>query len=381
MRNFISTLFILFAAFAVYTMASEAATPFVNSFTPFSVMSQGYGHVQGIAVDKQKGHVYFSFTTSLVKTDLKGQVIGSVTGFQGHLGCLTYNAADGKVYASLEFKNDAIGKGINKATGRTATADNAWYIAVFNSDSINRPDIDCQTPGVLSVTYLPTVVGDYGQSINGHNGRYGCSGIDGITFGPAFGHRSGKMLLTVAYGITPDTSRTDNDYQVLLQYDLASIKRYAKPLVQNALHKSGPAKPKGKFFVYTGNTSWGIQNLAFDPTYGLWLMMAYHGHKPTFPNHTLYVVDSRTNPRQASLKGSPCGEKAMTIALLRDGLYHAPSGVFGFSFKYGPWGFAPIGNGYALVSQPFTSPDKSNGSELHIYRWTGYTPCPFTLVK
>ena len=98
---------------------SQAATPaFVSNFTPFSVMSQGYGHVQGIAVDKKNGCVYFSFTTSLVKTDMKGRVLGSVTGFQGHLGCLTFCEADGKVYASLEFKNDAIGKGINKATGR-----------------------------------------------------------------------------------------------------------------------------------------------------------------------------------------------------------------------------------------------------------------------
>ena len=36
------------------------------------------GHVQGIAVDQKKGFVYYSFTTSLVKTDLLGNIIGTV---------------------------------------------------------------------------------------------------------------------------------------------------------------------------------------------------------------------------------------------------------------------------------------------------------------
>lgn len=361
---------------------SQAVTPaFVANFTPFSVMSQGYGHVQGITVDKKNGWVYFSFTTSLVKTDLKGRVLGSVTGFQGHLGCLTFCEADGKVYASLEFKNDAIGKGINKATRRKSPTDNALYIAIFNGAAINRTGISCQTPQVLTAVYLPTVVNDYEQRVGDHTGRYGCSGIDGITFGPKFGSAKGRDLLTVAYGITPDNNRTDNDYQVLLQYSPSHLKRLARPLTQDSLPKSGPAKPQGKYFIYTGNTSWGVQNLAFDRSTGLWLMMVYRGHKPAFPNNTVYVIDSRTTPRLTPLKGSPCAEKALTVPLLRDGLYHAPSGVFSFKFNYGPWGFAPIGNGYAVVSHPFTGKDKSNGSELHIYRWTGNTPTPFTLVK
>ena len=36
------------------------------------------GHVQGIAVDTDRGHVYYCFTTILVKTDLCGQVLGTV---------------------------------------------------------------------------------------------------------------------------------------------------------------------------------------------------------------------------------------------------------------------------------------------------------------
>ena len=72
------------------------------------------GHVQGIAVDKNREYMYFSFTTCLLKTDMNGNLIGSVTGLAGHLGCIAYNYENGKVYGSLEFKHDAIGKGVLK---------------------------------------------------------------------------------------------------------------------------------------------------------------------------------------------------------------------------------------------------------------------------
>ena len=72
--------------------------------------------MQGVAVDKANGYVYFSFTDKLIKLDLSGKLIGSVTGFVGHLGDLDFSD-DGKIYGSLEYKNDAIGKGIKKELG------------------------------------------------------------------------------------------------------------------------------------------------------------------------------------------------------------------------------------------------------------------------
>ena len=70
------------------------------------------GHCQGIAVDCEKGYIYCSFTTMLVKIDFDGNFIGSVTGLCGHLGCIVFSPEDGMVYGSLEYKSDAIGKGI-----------------------------------------------------------------------------------------------------------------------------------------------------------------------------------------------------------------------------------------------------------------------------
>ena len=37
---------------------------------------QGPFHVQGIAVDLERGYIYFSFTTKLLKMDFEGNLIG-----------------------------------------------------------------------------------------------------------------------------------------------------------------------------------------------------------------------------------------------------------------------------------------------------------------
>ena len=45
---------------------------------PRTILSgeQGPFHVQGIAVDLERGYIYFSFTTKLLKMDLAGNLIG-----------------------------------------------------------------------------------------------------------------------------------------------------------------------------------------------------------------------------------------------------------------------------------------------------------------
>jgi hypothetical protein len=71
---------------------------------PDSIYSgkQGKFHMQGIVIDKANHCAYFSFTDKLIKTDLSGKLIGSVTGFIGHLGDLDLGN-DGKIYGSLEY--------------------------------------------------------------------------------------------------------------------------------------------------------------------------------------------------------------------------------------------------------------------------------------
>ena len=109
---------------------------------------QGPFHVQGIAVDLERGYIYFSFTTKLLKMDFEGNLIGSVDGMTGHLGCLTVNPEDGRVYGSLEYKNDEIGRGILRQLNKEGNGENqsdAFYVAIFDVDKITRPDMDAET--------------------------------------------------------------------------------------------------------------------------------------------------------------------------------------------------------------------------------------------
>ena len=230
----------------------------------------GNFHVQGIAIDRTRRCMYFSFTTSLVKTDLKGNVIGSVEHLTGHLGDLAIHPVTGDVYASLECKDDAIGASIAHKLGTSAVeADRSrFYVAIFRADRLTRKGMDASADSVMTTVYLDEPTCDYQDTVTERGRivphRHGCSGIDGITFAPAIGTSSEDMpYLYVGYGIYSDTTRTDNDHQVLLCYDVRSWDRYEKPMQWDALHTSGPAKPLHKYFVHTGNTRYGVQNLVY----------------------------------------------------------------------------------------------------------------------
>ena len=136
---------------------------------PKSIFSGDYrtGHCQGIAVDTKNRVIYYSFTTQLVKTDFDGNFLGSVGGLLGHLGCIQFRASDGLVYGSLEYKNDAIGRGILNQTGEDAI-ENAFYIAVFDGTKIVRADMDAEKDGIMTAAFLSRVTDDYlGTDKNG----------------------------------------------------------------------------------------------------------------------------------------------------------------------------------------------------------------------
>ena len=153
-------------------------------------------HVQGIAIDRTRRCMYFSFTTSLVKTDLKGNVIGSVEHLTGHLGDLAIHPVTGDVYASLECKDDAIGASISRKLGTSAVeADGSrFYVAIFRADRLTRKGMDASADSVMTTVYLDEPTCDYQDTVTERGRivphRHGCSGIDGITFAPAIGTSS-----------------------------------------------------------------------------------------------------------------------------------------------------------------------------------------------
>lgn len=376
------SVFALTAATQNMPSAQAAASP---APAPLPLTQNGgawaSGHVQGIAVDREHGYIYYSFTGLLAKFDFNGRLIGTLVGWTGHLGDLDFNAADGKVYGSLEYKKDP-----------------AFYVAVIDVDRIDRVGMEAGSSEVFRTVYLPEVVKDYSTDVNGDgvfdgddgkyrrdvvaspDHKYDCSGIDGVAFGPQFGHADGRTYLTVAYGIYGNTGRRDNDHQVLLQYDISGWQAYARPLSEAAPHHSGPAAVHGKYFVRTGNTSYGVQNLSYDPGLRRWFLGVYQGKKTSFPNYLLFAVDARTPPVSGDLVGVPGTggsrwEQGKLLRLAGDGLRDPATGIRGWR-READVGFQPVGGGLFYVSAKAGDKGRQS-SNLTLMRWTGEAERPF----
>jgi hypothetical protein len=288
------------------------------------------------------------------------------------------------VYGSLEYKEDK-----------------AFYIAVIDVGRLDRVGVEASKTEIFRTVYLPEVVKDYAADLNGDgvfegddgkfkgdvvaspDHRYDCSGIDGVSFGPEFGQADGKRYLTVAYGVYGNTSRADNDHQVLLQYDIADWDRYASPLIEVAPHHNGPASVHGKVFVRTGNTSYGVQNLSYDETQRRWFMGVYRGKKPGFPNYGLFAVEARERPVMGDLVGVPGPggkgwEQGLLLALADYGLKDPATGIRGWNQK-ADVGSQPVGHGLFYLAVNAKIEGKQT-ADLTLARWTGGPQKPFVPV-
>lgn len=229
-------------------------------------------HVQGISYDSREKCFYCSFTTVFYKIDTEGNILGSIDDIRGHLGAMAFDPHTRKVYASLECKDDEIGRGISAVMGTDAYKkdESRFYLAEIDVDSMT-----------MSTHELPEVRADYLA------GNYGCSGIDGVTIAPAFGTGKGRYVY-VAYGVYGDTSRKDNDYNILLCYRPGHFR-----------------KPVKKYFIHTGNTTYGIQNLAFDPCSDKMFLCVYRGRKESWPNYGTFALRMDQKPVRARLEAVP----------------------------------------------------------------------------
>ena len=318
------------------------------------------GHIQGIATDKDRKYMYYSFTTSFIKTDMEGNLIGSVVGLCGHLGCIAYNYDDGKVYGSLEFKHDSIGQGVlnivNGGESRSVDVEDGFYIVSFDVDKIDRIGMSAESDGIMKAVYLSEVTDDY--NAEGH--RYGCSGIDGLTFAPIPAEK-GEKYLYVAYGIYVE-DEGNNDCQVLLRYDWRQFDKYAAPLNQQKMHRCGPKASESKYFVYTGNTKWGVQNLEYVPENDIMLLAVYQGRKPQFPNYPMFVVDMNEAAKSID------GRDYLTLSSL--GERDEKTGITGIDFPHGSTGVIALGEGKFYFSRPSQGAGVWN-TEIALYKFDG----------
>ena len=330
-------------------------------------------HCQGITVDPVKEYIYYSFTTKLIKSDLDGNIIGSVDNIIGHLGCIDFNDSDGRVYGSLEYKLDEIGRGILKKLGiAEENLKEGFYVAIFDVDKIDRLDMDAEKDGIMRTVYLKTVLDDYNATVmNGGVERrhaYGCSGIDGLAIGPDFGAgRDGRRFLHVCYGVYSEPGRTDNDHQVIHQYEIEDWwEGVSKPLSQNDMHISGPGEPRKRYFVYTGNTNYGVQNMEYDEFTGDYFLAVYRGKKPQFPNYPMFVIDGSVPAKEAPLRGFDTPETGPVLTLRATGTER--DGISGIEFEHGSTGFYAFGNGEYYVSEHFTGENGEHATNVFLYK-------------
>ena len=310
------------------------------------------GHVQGIAVDTQRGFVYYSFTTILLKTDLEGNPLATVENLIGHLGCIAFDSEKNRLYGSLELKHDVIGRGIVERTGRALADEDAFYLVSFDLDKLDRMGMDAETDSIVSAVCIKDVVTDYSgtDEYSGRHRRYGCGGMDGVSVGPVFGSgKAGPRKIMLAEGIRREVDRTDNDHQILLQYDPSIFDQYGQPLDQLHPHHSGPDSCEARYFFYTGNTTWGIQNLEYDPATGYWFTAVYPGVKPEFENFSMFAIDGNIPAVVAPLEGRG-GETGLLLTSAKIGQGQKNDRIYGTHFEWGSTGIAALGDGAFYIS-------------------------------
>ena len=337
------------------------------------------GHIQGIAVDPVKGYIYYSYTTILVKARLDGTVVGWAGGLFGQLGCIDFNDENGKVYGSLEYKHDTIGRGIMNKLGIELSAEDAFYIAIFDVDKIDRPNMDAAKDGVMKAVYMPEVVAWYdGKKPDGSKNSFTVSGIDGLSIGPVFGAPAGsETRLMLCSGIYENPEKNyENDYHTILQFDWRELDRVAAPLSQLEPHHIGLSCEKN-YFLDIAKTTWGIQNLEYDALNQSWIVAVYRGKKEGSPNLPMYVIDGTAAP---VLKASPYDPSVPHLTLRKEGIYHEATDVWGLRFPKGQTGAYAFGNGYYYFSYDFTTPEKLHGSTIRLCIRTDDPECPFAVI-
>ena len=139
------------------------------------------------------------------------------------------------------------------------------------------------------------------------------------------------------------------------------------PGSQAAPHHSGcPAEVR--YFFYTGNTTYGVQNLEYDPFTRTYLTAVYTGRKETFTNYPLFFIDATAAPVEAELTGRG-GEVGSLLTAARP--TEAVSETGGCWFDLGQTGVYAFGDSRYAFSQHMSRVEdgkRTQASEVILYR-------------
>ena len=342
----------------------------IIDYFPLSLASGGswdIKHCQGMAIDQKNGYVYYSFTNTFVKCDFEGNAIGSITGIEGHLGDICFNEKDGKIYASLNPEGKK-----------------ALYLAIIDVNKLKEMNVDAVKGSLIRTVHLTHVWEDFKAKVKNNDKtykrRYGISGTDAICFGPSFETGKGHYL-TISCGTTPQTERTDNDYQVLIQYDVTGWwSKYGQPLSYDEVHHIGPKEMHGKFFVYTGNTYYGVQTMTYFDELNLWFLNVYTTRKENFPKYKLFIVDGDIKPKEKALKGQAEKDVQKVLTLYKDGNFHESTGIYGWNAAEGARGMEYLFNGLFYIIHPYKTWYGKQTAVAYLYVWEPSEADPFVIA-
>ena len=171
----------------------------------------------------------------------------------------------------------------------------------------------------------------------------------------------------VAYGIYEDNGREDNDHQVILQYDPSVFDEYGHSLNQAKPHYSGPESAEQRYYLYTGNTRYGVQNLEYDPNSRTWLVAVYRGKKEKYTDFVLFFIDAAVPAKEQTLLGRD-GETGLLLTLAPLG-ENGKENIRGSHFPLGSTGVYSFGDGKFYFSRPLKK-DKTFASLTELYKMT-----------
>jgi hypothetical protein len=101
------------------------------------------------------------------------------------------------------------------------------------------------------------------------------------------------------------------------------------------------AKPIHKYFVKTGNTRYGVQNMTYDAHSEKLYLAVYKGSKSAYPNYSLFSLDIHQKPFMGRLDGVPYEENEVEQVAVTDASH----------FKWGSTGLYSFGDGRWYVSK------------------------------
>ena len=133
--------------------------------------------------------------------------------------------------------------------------------------------------------------------------------------------------------------------------------------------------PDSKYFVYTGNTTYGIQNLEYDPYTNYIFAAVYCGRKPGFPNYPIYVIDMAKDAEVQELKG--IGHDGEALALARVGECDEATGIYRYRFGYGDTGIIALGDGNYYFSHDRKTAEEGFTTTVKLYHHdseNGFSP-------